>query len=110
MSTRASVRWIWAGLAAALAVGTLLSTFASPHPDGLERVAEEQGFLGRAVERPLLRSPIPDYLLPGIRSERLATGLAGFIGTLALFAAGRLVGRLSGRGRASARRGEPRRV
>lgn len=110
MSKTTSVRWMWAGLATALAVGALLSTVASPHPDGLERVAEELGFLGRAAEQPLLPSPIPDYLLPGIRDERLATGLAGFIGTLALFAVGRLVARLSGRGRSSARRGEPGRA
>jgi cobalt/nickel transport protein len=90
-------RWIWIGLAVALAVGALLSMFASPHPDGLERVAEDKGFLGRAVERPLLRSPIPDYLFPGIENERLATGLAGFLGTLVLFALGWLIGRLATR-------------
>jgi cobalt/nickel transport protein len=85
-------RWIWIGLAVALAVGALLSLTASPSPDGLERVAENQGFLERAVQTPPLHSPLPDYLFPGIADERLATGLAGFLGTLALFALGYGVG------------------
>jgi cobalt/nickel transport protein len=87
-----NARWIWIGLAVALAVGALLSLAASSSPDGLERVAEDQGFLAKAVRTPLLRSPLPDYLFPGIADERLATGLAGFLGTLVLFALGYGVG------------------
>jgi cobalt/nickel transport protein len=87
-----NARWIWIGLAAALAVGALLSLAASPHPDGLERVAEDKGFLQKAAPEPLLHSPLPDYLFPGIADERLATGLAGFLGTLVLFAVGWGVG------------------
>ena len=45
------------------------------------------------MESPLLRSPLPDYLFPGIGDERLAAGLAGFLGTLVLFALGYGVGR-----------------
>ena len=33
-------------------------------------------------------SPIPDYAFPGVQNERVATGLAGFIGTLAVFGLG----------------------
>ena len=33
-------------------------------------------------------SPIPDYAFPGVDNERLATGLAGFTGTLGVFALG----------------------
>jgi cobalt/nickel transport protein len=85
-------RWIWIGLAVSLAVGAFLSLAASPHPDGLERVAEDKGFLERAVGNPILHSPLPDYVFPGIADERLATGLAGFLGTLTLFAVGYAVG------------------
>jgi cobalt/nickel transport protein len=81
-------RWIWLALAAALLVGGLISGFASSSPDGLERVAEDQGFAERASERPRVASPLADYLFPGIQSERLATGLAGMLGTLLLFACG----------------------
>jgi cobalt/nickel transport protein len=86
------MRWIWIGLAIALAVGALLSLAASPHPDGLERVAQDKGFLDKTLTVPLLRSPLPGYLFPGISDRRLATGLAGFLGTLVLFAVGWAVG------------------
>ena len=95
-------RWIWIGLLAALAVGGLLSLAASPHPDGLERVAADKGFLEKAVQRPLLASPLPGYLFPGIADPRLAAGLAGFLGTLVLFGLGCGVGWAV---RASSRRG-----
>jgi cobalt/nickel transport protein len=87
-----STRWIWIGLAMALAVGALLSLAASSSPDGLERVAEDQGFLGKAMKTPPLISPLSGYLFPGIADRRLATGLAGFLGTLVLFALGYGVG------------------
>lgn len=70
-------------LVVALCVGGFLSFFASSSPDGLEWVAEEQGFLDTA--RASFDALIPDYVVPGIAGERLATSLAGIVGTLAVF-------------------------
>jgi hypothetical protein len=78
-------------LALGLAVGlaTAASPFASPDPDGLEKVAEEKRFLDRGELAPIQEdSPIPDYAFPGVENERVATGLAGFVGTLGVFAIG----------------------
>jgi hypothetical protein len=76
-------------LAVALALAVFASPWASSSPDGLEKVAETNGFLedGRlhALQE---RSPVPDYAFPGVEDERLATGLAGFAGTLGVFAVG----------------------
>ncbi len=73
--------WIFGlGIALFLAV---LSPLASSNPDGLEWVAEQNGFLS-AAQAPLY-SIIPDYVLPGISNEALATILAGIIGTLLVF-------------------------
>ena len=74
-------------LAVAVAVGlaTAVSPFASASPDGLERVAGDHGFLAQAESR---EGPATDYAVPGIEDERLATGAAGFAGTLVTFAAG----------------------
>jgi hypothetical protein len=76
-------------LAVAIGLATAISPFASSQPDGLERVAQDKGFVedGRlaAVQED---SPIPDYAFPGVGNERLATGLAGFTGTLLVFALG----------------------
>ncbi len=77
---RTTPRHLWfSALLLALAVA-FLSPLASPHPDGLERVAEEQGFGARAQEAPF--AVIPDYVVPGIGHEAMATILAGIIGTL----------------------------
>jgi len=83
-------RWFVA-LALALAVGLafVLSPYASGSPDGLNRVAGDKGFDGRAELHSIQSSsPIPGYAFPGIGDERLAKGVAGFIGTLGVFAIG----------------------
>lgn len=81
MNTLKRYGWL-IGLLIAFAVA-LLSPLASPHPDGLERVAEDQGFLGRAEDTPY--EIVPDYVFPGIGNEALATIVAGLVGTLVVF-------------------------
>jgi hypothetical protein len=82
---RLSKHWWIAALVVALLLA-LLSPLASPHPDGLERVAEDDGFIDRGQEAPY--EVIPDYLFPGIENEHLATIAAGLVGTLVMFALG----------------------
>jgi hypothetical protein len=62
------------------------SPLASSFPDGLERVAEDLGFLERAAESSY--RIIPDYAAPGIGDEALATAVAALTGTLILFGLG----------------------
>ena len=61
------------------------SPLASAFPDGLEWVAEQQGFLNKA------RGPafqiIPNYVVPGVQNEALATILAGILGVLIVLGA-----------------------
>jgi cobalt/nickel transport system permease protein len=72
--------WATVGLVIALAV-TLFAPLASEHPDGLERVAEDLGFIDLALDAPY--EIIPDYALPGISDESpMATILAGIVGVL----------------------------
>jgi len=76
-------------LAVAIGLATAASPFASSHPDGLERVASDKAFLDQGRLAPLQEdAPVPDYAFPGVKNERLATGLAGFTGTLIVFALG----------------------
>ncbi len=74
-------------LAVAIGLATAVSPFASSSPDGLERVATDHAFIedGRpaSVQED---SPVPDYAFPGVADARLATALAGFTGTLIVFA------------------------
>ena len=92
-------RWWVAGLALALAVA-ILSPLASSHPDGLERVAEDQGFIDAARDAPI--EIIADYVFPGVANEALATILAGIVGTVLMFALLFCLGRLLARRRAAA--------
>lgn len=81
----------FAALAVALAVGlaTAVSPFASSSPDGLEKVAQDKGFVDEGrLHAVQADAPVPDYAFPGIHDERVATGVAGFAGTLGVFALG----------------------
>jgi hypothetical protein len=103
MTKRLSVK-LFTILALALAVGlaTGLSPYASSSPDGLEKVAEEKAFLDQGHLAPIQEdAPVPDYAFPGVENPRVATGLAGFLGTLAVFAVGYGIAALA-RGRSRA--------
>ncbi|HAW49791.1 TPA: hypothetical protein DCX16_02420 [bacterium] len=78
-------RDIFLVLMISLFLAIFLSPFASPWPDGLEKVAEKLGFLEKGEGKFPFNAPIPEYLFPGIKSERLATSVAGFVGTLFIF-------------------------
>ena len=80
-----SRKWWLIALLLCLGVATI-SPLASSSPDGLERVAEDQGFLDLGLDPRF--EVIPDYVFPGVENEALATILAGWIGTLLLFALG----------------------
>jgi hypothetical protein len=102
------LRKYWWLIGLLLVVGVaLLSPLASPHPDGLERVAENEGFLDQAEEAPY--QIIPDYSFPGIENETVATIVAGLVGTVLLFAVGYalawLLRRRSGRATSSPQQG-----
>ena len=76
------LKWWHVALLISIAVA-LLSPLASDSPDGLERAAEDKGFLKEGSEAPY--QIIADYVFPGIENEALATMLAGIIGTLLIF-------------------------
>jgi cobalt/nickel transport system permease protein len=78
---RGKLVWV-AGLVLALLL-VIASPLASSHPDGLEWVAEQKGFL-EAAKAPLYKI-IPDYLFPGVSNTTLATILAGIIGVLIVY-------------------------
>lgn len=80
-------RLVAAGMALALALAVFASPFASSHPDGLEKVAADVGFLAAASEDKVVwsNSPFPDYQVTPVASEGLSTSLAGLIGSLLVF-------------------------
>jgi cobalt/nickel transport system permease protein len=80
------------GLVIALGLAIFVSPYACAWPDGLDKVAQKFGFEGRAAL--LIKTWIPDYRMPGISSEGLATAVAGAIGTLVMFGLACVIGRV----------------
>ncbi len=78
-SSKAGKGWILAGGLISLFV-VFLSPFASSHPDGLERVAEDLGFLQAGQAAPY--NIVPDYTLPFLGQTALSTILAGALGAI----------------------------
>jgi hypothetical protein len=76
------LKW-WHGALLVAVLVALISPLASGSPDGLERVAEDKGFIGGAADAPY--SVIADYVFPGVANEAVATILAGLTGTILLF-------------------------
>lgn len=83
--------WLGAGLVIALVVA-FFSFIASGDPDGLERVAQDQGFLGTALDP--LYDLLPDYTIPFIGDERISGIVAVIVGTLVVFGLALLIGQL----------------
>ena len=75
-------RFFVVALLAALVVAGVGSYYASSHPDGLEYVAEQTGFLDAAEEPKTADSPLADYQTKGVDDERLGGGIAGVAGVL----------------------------
>lgn len=81
-------RFVVAGIGVAVVVAALLSPFASSSPDGLERVALDQGFADTAQVTPVEASPLAGYGLAGVGSEPVATAIAGIAGVAVTFGVG----------------------
>ncbi|MER6104691.1 energy-coupling factor ABC transporter permease [Streptomyces sp. NPDC001832] len=76
-----SIRGIWAvGLAAALVLAGFVSFYASASPDGLEKVAADQGIDKKTEEHAAKDSPLADYGVKDVSNARISGGLAGVIG------------------------------
>jgi cobalt/nickel transport system permease protein len=86
--------WVLGGAVAALLV-VLLTPLASADPDGLERVAENLGFLDRGADAPY--QVIPDYTLPFLGETPISTIAAGVIGVLVVAAVALVLARVARR-------------
>jgi cobalt/nickel transport protein len=104
------------GLGAALLVAIFLSPLASQSPDGLDRVAKDQGFDKKELEEtPAKKLPfytvfdsyalrfVPGYNKNGLPSK-IATSIAGVAGTLATFGLAWGIGKLAVRDSGSSAR------
>lgn len=90
-------------LLVALLVAGVGSYYASAHPDGLNYVAQQTGFIDQEKTSATADGPFAGYSTKGIDDERLSGGVAGVVGTLAtLLIGGGLFWVLRGRRRTDA--------
>lgn len=78
--------FVVAGLLLAVGIAFFLSPLASSSPDGLERVAMDQGFESSATDHALAAGPLADYGVAGVDDPWLSTGLSGVVGVALCFA------------------------
>jgi cobalt/nickel transport protein len=71
------------GFIASLFLAGVVSFYASSNPDGLEKVAEDIGFIETAEDHTYAEGALADYGVKGVENPRLSTGLAGVIGVVA---------------------------
>ena len=70
-------------------VAVLLAFFVAPHvsssPDGLEKVAADNGLDSKVRDHALGDGPMADYAVSGVDESGLSTSLAGIIGVTVTF-------------------------
>lgn len=71
------------GFTISLFLAGIVSFYASSHPDGLEKVAGDIGFIETAKDHSNSGGILADYGVKGVESQRLSTGAAGVIGVVA---------------------------
>jgi PDGLE domain len=77
-----------AGLVIALVLAFLVGPRASSKPDGLEKVAADQGIDTGTQDSAAGDGPLADYSVKGVDDGSISTGLAGVIGVTVTFAFG----------------------
>jgi hypothetical protein len=92
-------RWWWVvGLVIVALVVVVLAPLASSDPDGLERVAEDNGFIAQAQN--VVGGLLGDYAIPGIGDPAVSTVLSGLLGVAILLGVVFLLGRVLARRKA----------
>ncbi len=102
-STRRNRLFFAFGFGIALVIAIFISPFASSDPDGLDRVSQDLNFQHKATAEAVSKK-LPfyaifnEYALRGV-PEKVATPVAGLVGTLVTFAlawgSGKVLGKIS---------------
>ena len=75
-------KFLVSGFVVSLFLAGVVSFYASSDPDGLEKVAEDIGFLESAEDHTYADGALADYGVKGIENERASVGVAGVIGVI----------------------------
>jgi cobalt/nickel transport system permease protein len=80
--------FVLSGLVVAALLVLVVAPLASGDPDGLERVAIDQGFIDTAEDSAVAGSPLAEYGVSGVEDEAMGTRVAGLVGVLVTFGVG----------------------
>ena len=75
-------KFLVSGFVVSLFLAGVVSFYASSDPDGLEKVAEDIGFIETAEDHTYADGALADYGVKGIENERASVGVAGVIGVI----------------------------
>ena len=84
-------KFLISGFVTSLFLAGVVSFYASSNPDGLEKVAQDIGFLDSAKEHTNADGVLADYGVKGIENERASVGIAGVIGVIGTAVVGGLL-------------------
>ena len=97
-SGRGGRRWWIIGIVISVLIVVVLAPRASSDPDGLERVAQDTGFIGQAEN--VVTGLLGDYAIPGLDDPAVSTVLSGLLGLAIILGLVFLLGRVLARRRA----------
>lgn len=80
--------FVVAGLSVAIALAMIVGPWASSEPDGLTKVAEDQGFAPSEKEHALEDGPVAGYEVEGVENEGMSKALSGLLGVGVTFIVG----------------------
>ncbi|MGH2754496.1 MAG: PDGLE domain-containing protein [Actinomycetota bacterium] len=80
--------FVIAGLLVVVALVAFVAPWASSEPDGLERVAQDQGFADTEEDHALEDGPVAGYEVDDVENEGFGTALSGLLGVAVTFALG----------------------
>ena len=75
-------KFLVSGFVVSLFLAGVVSFYASSDPDGLEKVAEDIGFIETAEDHSYADGALADYGVKGIENKRASVGVAGVIGVI----------------------------
>lgn len=107
MSKRSMWTIIGIGIVVSLFLAGVVSYYASSAPDGLEKVASDQGFIDTATDSANAGIPTANYGIDGIDDARLSGGLAGVLGVAVVIAVAFGLFWFLGRGKKSSEPSQP---
>lgn len=88
MKRISTLAFVIVGLAAAVALVIFLAPSANPNPDGLEKVAADQGIDSAVRAHALADGPLADYGVSGVDNRYVGTWVAGLAGIAVTFVVG----------------------